>query len=94
MLSRQTVRYSRFFFVTDLVAVVVSYLAAFQLKRHVIVPDLALDFDRYLTLLAAAGPFIMMMFVVSGVYSSTNLLSGLGHQFRVIAKATVNTTSG
>jgi exopolysaccharide biosynthesis polyprenyl glycosylphosphotransferase len=89
MLGRQSGVWGLLLFLVDAGVVVGCFLAAFYLKKHYVLPDPHLDLDLYRQLLAVEAPFVMAVLLLSGLYSSRALLSGLGRQFRMIAKTTL-----
>lgn len=73
----------------DLSTVLVSFFAAFYLKKYVILPHPELDLNLYTSLILLEIPFIMLALYLTGIYSARVMLSDLYTQFRTIGKAMV-----
>jgi exopolysaccharide biosynthesis polyprenyl glycosylphosphotransferase len=78
-----------FLIVADAATMLLCFLAAFLLKKHVLFADPALALDPYLALLAIEAPFVLAVLTLSGLYSSRTLLAGLDLQAGAILKASL-----
>ncbi len=68
---------------------VVCFVAAFYLKKYIVLPDPNLRLTLYLELLVVELPFLIMVLALSGVYRSRNLVTDLSHQSTLILRATL-----
>jgi exopolysaccharide biosynthesis polyprenyl glycosylphosphotransferase len=75
--------------VADAAAMLLCFVAAFLIKKHLLFADPALDLDPYLALLAIEAPFVLAVLTLSGLYSSRTLLAGLDLQTGAILKASL-----
>ncbi len=86
MISRQTSTLRILFLASDISVMVLCFFLAFFLKKHVILPDPYLDLEMYKGLIAIEVPFVLVVLIANGLYSSKHIQSDPISQIMLVGK--------